>query len=391
MVGDGMSGLAGVFAASMGRLGPFGTAPRLAVAVSGGADSTALALLAQEWAGRHRGGILALIVDHGLRGESADEAALTAARLHARGIASRILTLSGLSGPSIQEKARAARYEALAEAAMEDGRLHLLLGHHAADQSETVTMRLARGTSGTEGIAAWTARHKILLLRPLLSVRPASLRAYLAAGGVGWVEDPSNENRTFERVRIRQAGTSSLPAGAEARRAREQEAAEFLARHATLRPEGFALIDAAAAPQAALGALIRVIGGGDYPPRARAAAMLAAKLRPATLGGVRILAAGRLGPGWLLVREAAACAPLVAARRGVMWDRRFVLDAAPPPGQNFGALRADARKFKKFNGLPDIVLRAMPCLRAVEGGEIIFPPAMRFVPPAPATSHPFLS
>lgn len=390
MTDDAMSDLTDTFADAMARLGPFGAAPRLAVAVSGGADSTALALLARNWAERHHGSILALIVDHGLRGESANEAALTASRLQAHGIAGRILTISGLSGPAIQEKARAARYEALAEAAMEDGRLHLLLGHHAADQSETVAMRLARGTLGAEGIAAWTARRKILLLRPLLNMQPATLRDYLTAAGMEWVEDPSNENRKFERVRIRQAGTALLPAGAEARRAREQEAAEFLARHATIRPEGFALIDAPAAPQAALGALIRAIGGADYPPRAKAAAMLATRLRPATLGGVRILPAGRLGPGWLLVREAAACAPPVPARRNTSWDRRFILDATPLPAQTFGGLKAASHKFKKFNGLPDIVLRAMPCLRT-EDGEIIFPVAARFAPPAPATSHPFLS
>ena len=196
----------------MAQLGPYGAHPRLGVAVSGGADSTALALLAQGWAAQNQGTIRAFIVDHGLRPESAAQAALTAGRLQIRGIASEILTLSGLSGPAIQEKARIARYDALATAAMQSGYLHLLLGHHAADQAETVTMRLARGPHGAEGIAPWSARNKILLLRPLLTIQPQELRAYLAATNTEWIEDPSNQNPKFERVRIRQAGTTAQPA-----------------------------------------------------------------------------------------------------------------------------------------------------------------------------------
>jgi tRNA(Ile)-lysidine synthase len=250
------------FAAAMARLGPYGAHPRLALAVSGGADSTALALLAQAWAAENAGSVLALIVDHGLRQEAAAEATLTAERLRGRGIASRILTLTGLSGAAIQEKARAARHEALAAAALESGCLHLLLGHHAADQAETVAMRLKRGPHGAEGIAAWTARNKILLLRPLLAAAPAELHDYLRATNMGWVEDPSNQAVKFERVRIRQAGTAAPPpTDPGTRQARELDAAKFLARHASLHPEGYALLDAAAAPPAALAALIRTIGG----------------------------------------------------------------------------------------------------------------------------------
>lgn len=85
----------------MARLGPFGAAPRLAVAVSGGADSTALALLTQQWAAGRNASLLALVVDHGLRPDFAAEAALTAARLQARGIPRRLLTLTNLRGPAI--------------------------------------------------------------------------------------------------------------------------------------------------------------------------------------------------------------------------------------------------------------------------------------------------
>ncbi|GLR67896.1 hypothetical protein GCM10010909_25770 [Acidocella aquatica] len=382
--------LAQNFAAAMARLGPFGAAPRLAAAVSGGADSTALVLLACDWAAQNRGSILALIVDHGLRPESAAESALTASRLAARGIASKIIVLSGISGPGVQEKARDARYAALAGAAQAEGRLHLLLGHHAADQAETVAMRARRGPGGAEGIAAWAARDNVLLLRPLLNVSPAALRAYLMARGMEWIEDPSNRNPKFERVRIRLEGAGVQPANAGARQEREQEAARFLARHAALRPEGFALLDAPGAPLAALAALLRVVGGNVYPPGQQATAALAAKLRPATLGGVRILAAGRLGPGWLLAREPACVAPPVAARRGAIWDRRFTLEATPPPGQSLGALGDDSKNYKNYNALPSIVVRTMPALRAVDG-TLSFPAPVLFTPPGPAAPHPFFS
>jgi tRNA(Ile)-lysidine synthase len=379
------------FPQALERLGPFGAKPRLAVAVSGGADSTALALLAQDYCAARGGGVQAYIVDHGLRAGSADEAALTARRLSERGIAARILTLRDLPrGAGLQAAARAARYEVLADAAAADGFLHMLLGHHAADQAETVAMRAARGPGGAEGMPAWSARNKILLLRPLLGLRPEALRAYLRAQNMEWVEDPSNQSQKFERVRLRQSGVSALPEGAAARAVREAEVARFLAAHAQFRPEGFVLLDAAVAPPAALGALIRMVGGADYPPRQEALARLGAGLRPATLGGVRLLPAGRLGAGWLLVREPAACAPAIAAMSGALWDKRFRLTDAPTPGLSLSALGADAAKYKDFNSLPSIVRRGLPALRDADG-MLSFPVAAQFAPVAPATSHPFVA
>lgn len=359
------------------------------MAASGGADSTALALLTQGYCAARGGAVQAYIVDHGLRAGSAAEAALTARRLGERGIAARVITLRDLPrGAGVQEAARAARYEALAGAAGEDGFLHLLLGHHAADQEETVAMRAARGPGGAEGMAGWSARSRILLLRPLLGVRPELLRDYLRAQGMEWVEDPSNQSVKFERVRWRMAGVSVQPEGAAARAAREAEVAAFLAAHAQFYPEGFVLLDAGTVPPAALGALIRTVGGADYPPRQEALARLGAKIRPATLGGVRLLPAGRLGRGWLLVREPAACAPPIAATQGALWDGRFRLEGAAPD-KTLGALGAGAEEFKKYNNLPSIVLRCLPALRDADG-ILSFPVAARFTPAAPATSHPFV-
>lgn len=376
------------FSAALAQLGPFGARPKLAIGCSGGADSTALALLTQDWAATHGGTVLALIVDHGLRPESAAQAAQTAQLLARRGIATKILTLTGLpTGPKLQETARTARHAALATAARAAGCLFLLLGHHAADQSETVSMRAARGQSGLEGMAASSARQDIVLLRPLLGIAPADLRDFLRTKNTPWIEDPSNTNPKFERIRIRQAGTSATPADPAARQALERDAADFLARHAVLRPEGFAILATATAPPAALAALLRVIGGRLYAPDQQKTAALAAALRPATLGGVRIAPAGRLGPGWLLAREPAACAPPIPATAGALWDHRFRLQEAAP-GFTFGALGPDAASFRKSSTLPSLILRAMPCLR--RDGEILFPALCQFTPPAPAC-HAFLS
>ncbi len=106
----------------MSPLGPFKSPPRLALAVSGGADSLSLALLGDRWARSRGGSVLALIVEHGLRPESKAEAATTAARLQERGIPVRILPLTGLRpGPALAERARDARFAALETACSESG------------------------------------------------------------------------------------------------------------------------------------------------------------------------------------------------------------------------------------------------------------------------------
>jgi tRNA(Ile)-lysidine synthase len=371
----------------MTRLGPFGARPLLAAGVSGGADSTALALLVADWVAARGGALLALIVDHGLRPESAAEAALTAERLATRGIAAQIITLAVPAGPALQARAREARLAALACAANAAGSLHLLLGHQAADQAETVAMRAARGAGGAEGIAAWTARETIVLLRPLLRVSPAALRDYLAAHCMGWVEDPSNRDPRFERVRVRARAPAGL-ADPAARQARDLDSASFLARCATISPRGFAVIHAEAAPPAALAALLRIVAGAPYPPRAAATARLAARLRPATLHGVRISPAP---DGWRLTREAAACAaPAQADETGaapLSWDGRFTLIPPALPGSRLGALGGKALKLRD---LPASVRRTLPAWQRPDG-ETIAPAPVRFTPPAPACPHPFFA
>jgi tRNA(Ile)-lysidine synthase len=199
------------FATLMAPFGPFEAQPVLAVAVSGGRDSLALALLAHDWAAAREGQVLALIVDHGLRPESGTEAVSTLDRLAALGIAGEILTWVGPKPVSgLQQAARDARYRLLLEACRRHGILHLLVGHHAGDQAETVAMRAARnsGADGLAGMAALVEHRDARLLRPLLAVPRVRLTAMLEGRGVGWIDDPSNSDRRFERVRVRQDGAA---------------------------------------------------------------------------------------------------------------------------------------------------------------------------------------
>ncbi len=390
---------AGEFAAAMARLGPFEPAPRVAVGVSGGPDSMALALLASEWAAARGGSMLALIVDHRLRAESAAEASEAAARLAGRGIASRLLPLTGLHrGPALAERARTARFAALARSCADCGILHLLLGHHAADQAETVLIRRLGGSAahGLAAMAPLVETASLRLLRPLLDVPPVRLRATLEAAGVGWVNDPSNTDASALRPRLRllrrdrdgtgpaTAALAAAAAAAAQQRARDEDAvAAELAGTVALYPEGFAWLPGGPLTSMALATVIQAVSGADYPPPGKAVAPLAAAPRAATLAGVRLLPAGRLGPGLLLAREAAAMAAPVPARRGAVWDRRFrVAGAAPwPEGAMLGPLGEDAARFRRNSRLPAAVLRTLPAVR--QHGTLLAVPYLGYPEPAP--------
>ncbi len=336
----------------MAHLGPFERRPRLAVAVSGGADSMALALLAARWAQARQGTVMALTVDHGLRAASAGEAAQVGTWLAARGIAHSVLPWTGPKpATAIQAAARAARYGLLLDRCRDEGILHLLVAHHRADQAETVALRRARG-SGTRGLAAMAAvmpTNDARVLRPLLDVSKARLVATLAAMGQSWIEDPSNSNTAFERVRARAslaepggAGPSAdelvrlAAAAAEGRKALDADVAGFLAAAAIVSPAGFVRV--ASRPLSALreplglevlAAILKTVGGTLYPPRGEALARLWGEIqggldRRRSLAGCLIVPSPK---GLLFCREPAAVEErLVDGGRPVLWDGRFLLD-----------------------------------------------------------------
>lgn len=391
----------------MEPLGPWAGAGCIAVAVSGGADSLCLAILAARWAASRGVVVLGLIVDHGLRAASAHEAALTMRRLSAHGIDARLLSLGDLRhGAALAERARIARYAALTACCRAAGIVDLLVGHHAGDQAETVLMRRRAhsGPDGLAGMAALAETDDLRLLRPLLALPPDRLRATLRDAGIEWVEDPSNRDMRALRTRLRlelddPTGEHGLAASllreaaqeGERRMARDIEQAGLLAGSVTLRPEGFALLPPELVPARAFAALVRTIAGAAYPPMPKAVAGLLRNPRPATVAGTRLMPAGRLGPGWLLLREAARLGPPVAAAPDALWDGRFRLRApveAMPPGCVIDAVGADAAAGRTRTGLPSAVLAVMPTLRRADGSPLAGQGRFEFRPVLPATLRP---
>ena len=188
------------FAADLAELTPSG---RLGLAVSGGPDSLALLLLT---AAARPGAVEAATVDHGLRSESASEAALVADVCARLGVPHVILPVNVASGASLQAQARGARYAALADWAAARGLAALATAHHLDDQAETVLMRLARG-SGLGGLAGVRPKRPlgpVVLIRPLLRWRKSELVRIVEEAGLNAVDDPANRDERHDRTRARQ-------------------------------------------------------------------------------------------------------------------------------------------------------------------------------------------
>jgi len=308
---------------------------RVGVAVSGGGDSVAALVLAVEALGPAR--VAAVTVDHGLRPEAADEAAQVAALCARLGVAHRVLRWQRAGGGNLQAAARQARLSLIGDWAR--GRVEaVVLGHTLDDQAETVLMRLARG-SGVDGLSGMEAERiagGLRWLRPFLGVTRAALRAELVARGLDWVEDPSNADPRFQRVRARRALAVLADLGIDAaglaataarmRRARavlEDETARALA--ALVREErGTALVDRAALDlrpeirDRLVAHLLMGLSGAAHRPRLEALQRLVAAGQGTLMGCVLHPEAG----GLRLYREARAVAGLVAPA-GALWDGRW--------------------------------------------------------------------
>ena len=344
-------------------LAPLARHRLIALAVSGGGDSMALLHLYDRW---RQGcpeapGAVVLTVDHGLRAEAADEAEMVAHCCAPLGIPHKTLRWQGPRPESgIQDAARAARYALMIREMTALGADALVLAHTRDDQAETFLDRLARG-SGVYGLAAMapeTRRDGVVLARPLLDIPRTRLRATLRAAGIGWVDDPSNEDTHYRRVRMRRLlpvlageglGGERLAATARsmARAAAALDGwvdgviADGVARH----PAGpcrfdVSLLDRLPEEVALrlVARLLRATGGGAHVPRlARleaAVADLAGAEARRTLAGCVM---ERRGPDILLHREIGrAGLDDVEIRPGEtgIWDRRFAVtlsaDAAGP-------------------------------------------------------------
>lgn len=183
----------------------------VAVAVSGGSDSMAALHALHETMP-----VIAVTVDHGLRPEAAEEAQFVARAAARLGIGHEILRWQrDATHGNLMDQARRARQALIADWARGRGIRHVVLGHTADDEAESFVMRLARssGLSGLSGMRKYWVADGVSWYRPFLRLSRAQLRGYLQRRGISWIEDPSNEDSRFERVRVRQALAQLEPLG----------------------------------------------------------------------------------------------------------------------------------------------------------------------------------
>ena len=416
-----------------------GPCAHVVLAVSGGADSTALLHLAVAWqkseraAGRQPPALSVATVDHRLRPGSAAEAAEVATQCTNLGLPHTTLAWTGAKPTTgIQVAARHARQTLLCQHLRDNGWTAVAMAHTMDDQAETLLMRLARG-SGIDGLGAMRARSALgddfSLLRPFLAVPKRTLVGYLRANQVPWIEDPSNQSDAFERVRVRQLLDAATAAGfgldtlavarSAARVARASDALAMLTRDAWSRRDTGAHFDALgyatlrwdwllAQPEEIrlrlLAGLIDRIGGQDksvslgqledftigrhWRPRGLDGVTLhGTRMRDRVEGGTPTLVimreTGRQPDGTLSLRPGTS----------VVWDRRFrvALAASYPRELQLGALGATRgveatgrdQLARLESTLPAIAkpwpLEALPAVR--DGAELVAVPPLGFARP----------
>ncbi len=281
------------------------------------------------------------------------------------GISHAVLAWRDRAGGNLQAAARVARHRMLGRWAAERRIVAVLLGHTLDDQAETVLLRLARG-SGIDGLSGMEEAVRLagtLWFRPALGVRRAALRDLLRARGIGWAEDPSNEDPRFDRVRARAALTALAPLGIDAPRLvqtadtlRAQRlaldaATDALAARA-VRASSVGWISLALPPLAEapheialrlVSDCLRRVSGEVHRPRRETAERLLAALRQpgfrgATLGGCVLTPRGPLTVA--ICREPARAAPPLSLGHGGIWDGRWRVTLAghAPDDAQLGAL-----------------------------------------------------
>ena len=202
------SDLIAAFGATLLKIWPNGHKPHFLLAVSGGGDSMAMLHLATRWAREHNFDCSTITIDHGLREESAMEAALVSRVAGKLGLSHQTVKWTGWDGRgNTQLRAREARYKLIDQ--YRGGCSVILTAHTLDDQAETFLLRLKRG-SGVDGLASISPKRYVAsqqsgywLLRPFLDISREALRSYLRVESHEWVEDPSNDDENYDRIEIR--------------------------------------------------------------------------------------------------------------------------------------------------------------------------------------------
>ena len=331
----------------------------IGVAVSGGSDSLALLHLMQHWAQTAGVTLFAVTVDHGLRKAAAAEAETVAEICAGFGVEHTVLKWTGWDGKgNLQDQARQARYRLMADWGHARGIAAIALGHTLDDQAETFLLRLARG-SGVDGLSGMTQVYKSAdmdWLRPALLLERQHLRAYLTRQQIGWIDDPSNEDERFDRVKARKILKLLAPLGIDAarlastasalqpaRQALEVQAQAAARQMATVQaadvvfdPAGFGRLHPEIQSRLLAHAL-RWTSSSRYPPRRAAlrdlqAAVLAGK--SSTLHGCRIITKTseiRIGREYQAIKD-------LCCATGAIWDRHWQLSGPDAKGFEIRAL-----------------------------------------------------
>ena len=371
------------------------------LAVSGGADSMAMAVAFKEWQRRLAPSIRikALVIDHGLRPGSGDEAGTVRGWLEGLGIDAAIGSIEGARPDSgIQAWARRHRYRLLVQSAATDDAA-IATAHHAGDQAETVLMRSLRG-SGVAGLAGMSRESfvdGVRLCRPFLDLQPETLHAALWEAGVPSIADPSNHDRRFERVRLRQQlsesgmGVQMRRLARSARRLNDALLAgigEAMASTGEISPMGYVRFGHAAfaalpgtAAEAFLALVVRAMACAAHPAGHAGLAGLADALRrgrESTLGGCEWRLTGAGGARQVVCLAEAERLPEATTPAGgfCLHDRRWQVFL--PEGfrgrveaigaERYAALKRLHRAWEPPRGVPARAFWRLPVLVAGSGG-----------------------
>ncbi len=380
------------------QLQPFEENPHIAIAVSGGGDSMALALLASGWINDNGGNITALTVNHGLRKEAANEAIQVTKWLKTHDIAHKILTYSGdIPKSNIQEQARDIRYDLMTDWCKDNNILHLLVAHNMEDQAETFLIRLQRG-SGVDGLSAMSPiswKNNVRILRPLLKISHDDLLDYLQAKNQEWIEDPSNKKNSYLRNRVRaflanetdnKATIKRLCNTAEnmsrAKAALETETTGNMVDIVHISPLGYGTISHSKFTKISeeialriISSLITTISGEDTKPRFEKLQNLYSAIKHnhdikgLTLSGCKIYSkAGDL----IITRELEKTESdvlLSQNNQNIIWDNRFSIDYAINSDDEIYIGKVDNDGWNQIkdsvdtNLIPKEVILSLPCLK----------------------------
>lgn len=364
-----------------------GDAPKkLGVAVSGGSDSMA-ALHLMVNAAQHAGWeVRAVTVDHGLRPEAREEAAHVGRICAGLGVAHDVLVWEhGAISGNLMDQARRARYRLMADWARTRGIGHVVLGHTADDQAETFLMGLAReaGLEGLSGMRVAWREGGVVFGRPFLAISRDDLRAYLRRQGVTWLDDPTNADDHYTRVKARRVLAALTPLGITVRQLSRVvdnlNSANSALVQATVMAASTVVIDAAGGltfDRAGYQALplevqrrlliagLRWVSGAAYAPRAGALGRVQEAVlsgRDTTLWGCRIRVTST---GICITREPRAVAGVVCDV-DQLWDGRWRLTGPKAEGLEVWALgAAGLRQCKNWraSGVSRDVLLVSPAI-----------------------------